>query len=498
MEIYPNLDTAEGLSREYGKIPVMSRAMADMTTPVNLFLAVKEKYPLCYLMESAETNQVYGRYSFVGYDVSTRITFKDGKLRIAQRNAADSETVTETETSDPFLILDKHIKRNISPILPSMPKFTCGLSGYFGYDTVRYAEPTVKDCPTDDLRTPEIDLVDCRRIIVFDHHKASVTLITNITGDWDDSLPLAEKYSNAENILKEMSETVNTAYPQKLYAYDKKFTISSLVSQELFTENVRRAKDYITNGDIFQVVLSRRVDISDPPDPVSVYRSLRSFEPSPYMYCFSFGDTAVVGSSPEKLVSVENGLVVTNPIAGTIRRGADAKEDANNERKLINDEKERAEHIMLVDLSRNDIGKICDFGTVNVDKFMEIGKYSKLMHIVSQVSGNLKKDLGLLSVLGAVLPAGTLSGAPKIRAMQIIDELEPAKRGLYGGAIGYIGYNGIMDMCIAIRTAFFKDGKAYIQSGAGIVADSDPLREFEESRTKSAAMLSAFEKAGEI
>jgi anthranilate synthase component 1 len=278
----------------------------------------------------------------------------------------------------------------------------------------------------------------------------------------------------------------------------EKFSVKPLISREEFVENVKKAKEYIYNGDIFQAVLSQRFEISNPPDAFKVYRALRADEPSPYMYTMCFEDCEIVGSSPEKLISVENGLVTSCPIAGTIKRGKSEAEDKALENKLLSNEKERAEHIMLVDLARNDIGKICEFGTVNVDKLMQIGRFSKLMHIISQVTGNLKSEYSLTDVLASSLPAGTLSGAPKVRAMQIIDELETQKRGLYGGSIGYMGFNGIMDMCIAIRTAFFSGGKAYVQAGAGIVADSVPEAEYEEVLTKTSAVLNAFEKAGEL
>lgn len=494
MKIYPDFETVSSYAREYGAIPLMTEMMADMVTPVNVFLGIKRKNNHCFLLESAENEQQFGRYSIIGYAPKTICSFKDGSLSVTTGGDTYTKKVLE-----PFTEINGIIKKNISPVIPGLPKFTGGLVGYFGYDTVRSVEPTVMECPEDDLQIPDILLMDCGRIIVFDHLKHRVTLITSISSEGD----LKENYNEAEKRLAEMCGDLQPALASALEnetdgSKNGKFTVNNLLNREDYVNMVKKAKEAIYEGEIFQVVLSQRFDITNPPDAFKVYRALRADEPSPYMYYISFDEITVVGSSPEKLVSVENYLVTTNPIAGTIKRGSSKAEDEELERKLQSDEKERAEHMMLVDLSRNDLGRICEFGTVNVDKLMQIGHFSKLMHIISQVTGTLKKDSSLLDVLCSCLPAGTLSGAPKIRAMQIIDTLEKRKRCLYGGAIGYIGYNGIMDTCIAIRTALFTNDKAYIQAGAGIVADSIPEAEYEESRTKAAAALNAFEKAGEL
>ncbi|MDR1688712.1 MAG: anthranilate synthase component I [Clostridiales bacterium] len=489
MEIYPDFETALSYSREYKTIPVTARLIADMVTPVNLFLSVRQKNKNCFLLESAENEGAFGRYSIIGYNAETLISFKDGILKITK----DGET-NEKPTANPFGEINEIIKNNISPVMPGMPKFTGALTGYFGYDTVRFAEPTVKNCPPDGINAPDIQLMDCANIIVFDHLRQRVTLTTRISAEGD----LKENYARAEAVLIEMRGEIYNLKTSQTESAAEKLSVKPLISREEFIENVKKAKDYIYNGDIFQVVLSQRFEISNPPDAFKVYRALRAEEPSPYMYTMCFEDCEIVGSSPEKLISVENGLVTSCPIAGTIKRGKSESEDKALESKLLSNEKERAEHIMLVDLARNDIGKICEFGTVNVDKLMQIGRFSKLMHIISQVTGNLKSEYSLTDVLASSLPAGTLSGAPKIRAMQIIDEIETQKRGLYGGSIGYMGFNGIMDMCIAIRTAFFSGGKAYVQAGAGIVADSVPEAEYEEVLTKTSAVLNAFEKAGEL
>jgi len=489
MKIYPDYETMAGYAKEFKSVPVMTEMMADLITPVSVFLSVRQKNKYCFLLESAENENQFGRYSFIGCETKRVVSYKNGILSVTE----DGET-TEKELSEPFTYINELIKNGSGPVMPGMPKFTGGLVGYFGYDTVRYVETTVKDCPDDDLNAPEVQLMDCGMIIVFDHLRHKVLLITHVPSDGN----IRENYDDAAKRLEETRDFLGamSAAPKSEAAGN--FTADTVISRNDFINIVNKAKEYIYNGDIFQVVLSQRFDISNPPDPFNVYRALRVDEPSPYMYYFNFNTCRIAGSSPEKLVSVENGLVTTNPIAGTIRRGKTEAEDKELEKQLSGNEKERAEHIMLVDLSRNDLGRICEFSTVNVDKLMEIGRFSKLMHIISQVTGTLKDNLNLTDVLRACLPAGTLSGAPKVRAMQIIDELETKKRGLYGGAIGYLGYNGVMDTCIAIRTAFFINEKAYLQAGAGIVADSVPEAEYEEARTKAAAMLQAFEKAGEI
>jgi len=489
MKVYPDYDTVAGYAREYCRVPVMTETIADMVTPVNVFLNIKQRNKHCFLLESAENERQFGRYSFIGCEAKTVITYTNGVLSVTEGDHTRNITVSE-----PFSYINEIIKNNSSPVMPMMPKFTGGLTGYFSYDTVRLLEPVVKNIPDDDIKVPDIQLMDCGRIIVFDHLRHKVLIITHVSANGD----LKENYDMAIERLEETRNFILHMPPAVNIGNDAKFTANTLIAREDYMNIVTKAKEYIYNGDIFQVVLSQRFDIDNPPDAFLVYRVLRADEPSPYMYYFSFDTCQVAGSSPEKLVSVENGLVTTNPIAGTIRRGKTETEDKELENRLTNDEKERAEHIMLVDLSRNDLGRICEFGTVAVDRLMEVGRFSKLMHIISQVTGTLKQDYNLTDVLRATLPAGTLSGAPKIRAMQIIDELETKKRGLYGGAIGYIGYNGVMDTCIAIRTAIFANDKAYIQAGAGIVADSSPEAEYEEARTKAAALIAAFEKAGEL
>lgn len=478
------MQTVLGYAKEYKTVPVMSERLADTVTPVNVFLRVKSEYDRLFLLESAENEKTFGRYSIIGFDPKRVISVKDGCFFDASRGVT-----SERKTGDPFLEIQNILNENICPVAPHLPKFTGGLAGYFGYDTARFVEKTLSFSPKDDLNIPDILLMDCDRIIVFDHLRQKVILITNMPTDGD----IAENYKSAAARLADMTRFLT---PVSAPSFEKTPDIISgaLLTKERFCQNVQKAKEYIKDGDIFQVVLSNRVEIANPPDAFCVYRLLRASEPSPYMFYFAFDECVFFGSSPEKLVSLENGLVCANPIAGTIKRGG--RPDAELEAALLSNEKERAEHVMLVDLCRNDLGRICEFGSVAVDKFMEIGRFSKLMHIISMVSGSLKPDYGQTDVLKACLPAGTLSGAPKIRAMQIIDELETVKRGLYGGAIGYLGYNGVMDACIAIRTALMANGKAYVQAGAGVVADSDPESEFNEADNKTKAVLAAFERAG--
>lgn len=488
MVIEPGIETVKNLLRQYRRVPVSISLMADMVTPVQVFACIKSGYKNCFLLESADRGKSFGRYSFIGYAPSLVVSCKEGQVHIRE---GEGERIISGR--NPFEVLKDIAEENQMPILPGMPRFAGGLTGYIGYDAIRYTEPAVSSQPKDDMGLNDIKLMDCSRIVVFDHLLHTMQLITHVTAEGD----IEEKYAGAEKTLNEMAEEIKA---MSLFIPNKgsDYTIQPDITKTEYMESVKKAKKEIYEGEAFQIVISRRISIINPPDGFQVYRAVRASEPSPYMYYFGFDDCIVVGSSPEKLVSVANGLVTTNPIAGTISRGDSEEEDEALKKQLLNDEKEIAEHTMLVDLSRNDLGRICAFGTVSVDKFMQIEMFSKLMHIVSEVTGTLKEDMGCIDALRYCMPAGTLSGAPKIRAMQIIDETEQYKRGIYGGAIGYIGYNGIMDTCIAIRTAVFKDGRAVIQAGAGIVADSVPEKEYEETKIKTAAMLNAFKKAGEL
>ena len=368
--------------------------------------------------------------------------------------------------------------------------------GYFAYDMVRYFEKTLTNVPADDLDMPDADLFMFEKLVAYDHLSNKAVIILNINSDDD----VAEKYAACEQTALDIVVALKSYQPEqkRRKPMPEDFEVRSNISKEQYLANVEKSKEYIMDGDIFQIVPSQRFEIDSPPDSFDVYRMLRSTNPSPYLFYFKHKDYAFAGASPEMLVSVENGTVVTRPIAGTIRRGETHDEDIANEQQLLSDPKERAEHTMLVDLGRNDIGKVSEFGTVEVTDLMVIERYSRVMHIVSNVKGKLKEGKKPLDALMAVLPAGTLSGAPKVRAMEIIDELETTKRCLYGGTVGYLAFDGSLDTCIAIRTVLFRNGKAYIQAGGGVVADSVPEKEYEESCTKASAVINAVKEAARL
>ena len=375
------------------------------------------------------------------------------------------------------------------------PKLTGGLIGYFGYDMIRQVEKKLTNVPEDDLKMPECHLCMYDEIIAFDHLANKAVIIQNIHKGDNIKQKYEELEDKAELILHKMERPVSLSKDRFTPA---KTEVTSNLTKEQYEANVKKAKEYIKNGDIFQVVLSQRFEVETDVDPFDVYRCLRTSNPSPYLYFFDFIDYQVVGASPEKLVSVLNGIVATKPIAGTVPRGKTKEDDDMLVRQLVNDPKERAEHTMLVDLGRNDVGKVSKFGTVEVKNFMTVEKYSKVTHLVSDVQGELRDDENPINALMSVLPAGTLSGAPKVRAMEIIDELENKKRGVYGGTVGYLGFDGNIDTCIAIRTVVFKDGKGYVQAGAGIVNDSVPEKEFIETKNKALAVVNAVKEAARL
>lgn len=365
--------------------------------------------------------------------------------------------------------------------------------GFFAYDVIRYFEKTLKNPPKDDLNLPDADLHLFEKIVAYDHLSNKAVIILNINADDD----IKNKYEECEKESERIVEILKN-YTPKIKTQknnDVEIQVKSNITKEQYCNNVLKGIEYIKEGDIFQFVPSQRFEIDNPPDSFDVYRMLRSTNPSPYLYYFKHNDYAVAGASPEMLVNVENRTVLNRPIAGTIKRGETQEEDLQNEKKLLSDPKELAEHTMLVDLGRNDVGKVSEFGSVDVTDFMVVEKYSKVMHIVSNVKGTLRKDKKPLDALMAVLPAGTLSGAPKVRAMEIIDELETTKRGLYGGTVGYLAFDGSIDTCIAIRTVLFKNNKAYVQAGGGVVADSIPENEYMESVNKSMAVINAIKEA---
>lgn len=490
--LYPSMETVKKYFEDYETVPVFYELLMDSYTPIQLFNCLHEAYDNCFILESVDNKDKWGRYSYVGIDPTTEIILKDHVITMK----SNGKVIETTEVDNPIDYLSKIIDAHKSPRFNNYPKLTGGLMGFFTYDMVRYFEKTLTNIPNDDLNLPDADLHLFEKIVAYDHLSNKAVIILNINKSDD----LEKKYSECEKISEEIVQILRN-YKTVIKApktATADITVKSNITKEQYLANVEKAKEYIKDGDIFQVVPSQRFEIDNPPDSFDVYRMLRSTNPSPYLYYFKHNDYAVAGASPEMLVSVENGTVVTRPIAGTIKRGETQDEDIKNEQQLINDPKERAEHTMLVDLGRNDIGKVSKFGSVKVTDLMVIERYSKVMHIVSNVKGELRDDKKPLDALMAVLPAGTLSGAPKVRAMEIIDELETTKRGLYGGTVGYLAFDGSIDTCIAIRTVLFKNNKAYVQAGGGVVADSVGENEYMESCNKALAVINAVKEASRL
>ncbi len=473
-------------------VSVAAELYTDTETPISVFKKVCEPREFAFLLESVEMEEKIGRYSFLGLSPRTTFSVRDKQVEIV------IDGKPERLDGDPIRLLNEWISRYQPEPVPGLPRFQCGLVGYFGYDTIRWFEdiPNTKSNPLD---LPDCFLMVADRLIVFDHVKHTVTVLVSMFVE-EDSRP-EELYETALEriswIMRRMGEIV--LVPQRLKQTCGAADIQpvSNTAPDEFEDMVLRAKEYIHKGDIFQVVLSQRFSTGIKGDPFDVYRALRRVNPSPYMFYLKLGDLKVAGSSPEVLVRVENGTVVTRPLAGTRPRGATPEADRALETELLADPKERAEHVMLVDLGRNDLGRICKYGTVHVTEQMAIERYSHVMHIVSNVEGELQEGIPALDVLGACFPAGTVSGAPKVRAMQIIDELEKETRSIYAGAVGYIDFSGNLDFCIAIRTIVIKGQTAYLQAGAGIVADSDPKSEYRETINKSRALLRAIEQTQE-
>ncbi len=488
--LYPSKEEVRSLLQSYKTVPVFYEMLIDSCTPVGLFAILKEKYENCFILESVDNSEQWGRYSFIGIDPKTEIRIFGDKAEII-----DNGTSRKVKCENPIELFNDILGKRTSPVFINRPKLTGGLIGYFGYDTVRRFEKKLTNVPEDDLQMPDSNMFLYDEIVAYDHLTNKAVIILNINAGEDVDEKYAEYDRKAVEIGRLLAEGKS---PAPSHGNGKAAEVKSNVTKKEFIKMVETAKQHIVDGDISQVVLSQRFEIADPPAPFDVYRMLRSTNPSPYLYYFDHKDYCIAGASPEMLVSVTDGSVVTKPIAGTIGRGATELEDKAFEELLLNDPKERAEHTMLVDLGRNDVGKVCDFGTVNVTDFMRVERYSKVMHLVSDVQGRLAEDKTALDALMSVLPAGTLSGAPKVRAMEIIDELENKKRGLYGGTVGYLAFSGNIDTCIAIRTVLFRNGKAYVQAGAGIVYDSVPEKEYEETKNKALAVVNAVTEAAKL
>lgn len=480
-----SLEEAEKISKGFQIVPISREIMADIKTPIQVLQILKKASSHCYMLESVENQEKWGRYTFLGFDPKMEITCKNKILKIKN----GGETIKETE--NPGEEIKKILSQYTSPKIDGMPSFTGGLVGYFSYDYVKYSEPSLKLDAKDEERFQDVDFMLFDKVIAFDNFRQKIIIIVNAKTE-----RLETEYFKAVDEIDRIITLIKTGEPAPVVPGKITSGFRELFQEQEYCHMVERAKRYIYEGDIFQVVLSNRLEADFEGSLLNAYRSLRTTNPSPYMFYFSSDDIEVAGASPETLVKLENGVLHTFPLAGTRPRGADRKEDEALERELLADEKELAEHNMLVDLGRNDLGKISRFGSVHVEKYMSIEKYSHVMHIGSTVRGEIRSDKCALDAVDAVLPAGTLSGAPKIRAMQIINELENNKRGIYGGAIGYIDFTGNLDTCIAIRIAFKKNGKVFVRSGAGIVADSVPEKEYRECINKAKAVMNAL-KAGE-
>ncbi|MCI8326495.1 MAG: anthranilate synthase component I [Lachnospiraceae bacterium] len=486
MKVKPELSVAKKIAKtgDYKIIPVSMELYSDFITPIEVLRKLKNVSKHCYLLESVEDSQKWGRYTFLGYDPKMEITCKDKKTVIK------NGTKVEIETEHPMEIVRKIVRENKSPCFGELPTFTGGLVGYFSYDYIEYVEPTLRLDAEDTEGFQDIDLMLFDKVIVFDNFRNKMILIVNARCE-----EIETEYNRAILELENMKRLIEngTARIEKSGKFTTEF--SQLFNEKEYCGMVERAKEYIREGDLFQIVLSNRLEAGFEGSLLDTYRVLRTTNPSPYMFYFSSDDIEIAGASPETLVKVEHGIAHTFPLAGTRPRGTTATEDLELEKELLADEKERAEHNMLVDLGRNDLGKISRFGSVEIEKYMTIERFSHVMHIGSNVRGELSEKKDALDAVDAVFPAGTLSGAPKIRACEIINELENNKRGIYGGAIGYIDFTGNLDTCIAIRIAYKKNEKVFIRSGAGIVADSIPQKEYQECINKAKAVRNALEIA---
>ena len=490
--MYPTLEEIKKMAQsgEYKRIPVCRELYADRYTPVEVMRTLRRASRHCYLLESASQTEVWGRYSFLGYEPEMEITCTDGLMRI-RYTGGQKEEITK-KVVHPGDTLREIIQEYKSPVMEDMPPFTGGLVGYFSYDYIKYSEPKLKLGEHEDPDFRDMDLMLFDQVIAFDHYRQKVLLITGVLLD-----QLEESYRKAEEKLEEMAELIRNGEKEQFASLKLESEISPQFPKEKYCEMVEKARHYIKEGDIFQVVLSNPMRAKAEGSLFDTYRVLRATNPSPYMFYFSSDDIEIAGASPETLVKLENRKLTTFPLAGTRPRGKTKEEDQELEAGLLKDEKELTEHNMLVDLGRNDIGKISKIGSVKVEKYLSVEHFSQVMHLGSTVAGEIRDDRDAVDAVDSILPAGTLSGAPKFRACQIIEELEQSKRGIYGGAIGYLDFAGNLDTCIAIRLVYKKNGEICIRSGAGIVADSVPQKEFEECCNKARAVVLAIQKAQE-
>lgn len=486
MKILPTFAEVKEIASvsKYNVLPVSCEILSDFTTPIETIKILKNVSTHCYMLESAQANETWGRYTFLGYEPKLEITCINGEMKVGN---------LKVKTDNPSDYLRQILADYKSPRFHYLPSFTGGLVGYFSYDYLKYSEPAVT-CDVEDTEAfKDVDLMLFDKVIAFDHLKQKIIIIVNMPLD-----DVEVGYNKAVMELRQLAELLKKGEKKNEPGGKLLGEVTPLFNKEQFCGMVEKAKHYIHEGDIFQIVLSNRLSAPFEGSLFNTYRMLRTINPSPYMFYFSGTDVEVAGASPETLVKLENGVLHTFPLAGTRPRGKTDEEDRILEAELLADEKELAEHNMLVDLGRNDLGKISKFGTVQVEKLHSVERFSHVMHIGSTVRGEILEDKDALDAIEAVLPAGTLSGAPKIRACQFIGELENNKRGIYGGAIGYIDFTGNMDTCIAIRIVYKKNNKVFVRSGAGIVADSVPEEEFEECLNKAKSSLKALELAQEV
>ena len=490
-KVFPSMEEFEREASANAVVPVWVELVADSETPLSLLTKLRDDGP-AFLLESAEQSDLVGRYSFVGTGARAVVTARDGTITFRK---SDGTTET-TESADPLAELDRIMASYRCQPRPELPGFTGGAVGYLGYEAVCSFEPSVPKARVDDLDLPEMMFLIADTVVAFDHKSRRIKVVASaFPGELGSDEARREAVSRIVSLIGKLHGP-SSLVPFAAVTESPRIPVQSNFTREDFENSVLAAKEFIRAGDIFQIVLSQRFSIPYEGDPVHLYRALRFINPSPYMFCLLLpGDIALVGSSPEVHVKVTNGEVQIRPIAGTRRRGATLTEDEALADELLDDPKERAEHLMLVDLARNDVGRISEFGSVSLTDFMTVERYSHVMHIVSNVTGRLSSDHSPLDVLRATFPAGTVSGSPKIRGMQIIASMEPTQRGSYAGAVGYLGFDASLDSCIALRTVLLRGGKAHVQAGAGIVADSDPSSEFQETVNKAMGVVRAVELA---
>lgn len=483
--LMPSIEDIRKMSEKYNVVPVFKEFLADVMTPIALIRKISGISKRYFLLESVENGEKWGRYSFIGFDPIMHITCKDKMLCIEKENV-----VEKINTSKPLDVVRNILSKYQAPEISELAPFTGGFVGYFAYSMIGYAEPKLK---IDSGDFNDLDLMLFEKIIAYDHLKQKIIIFINIKTD-----DINTNYVNAEKIINEMAKLINSDKPLPKMEKTKFSEFTCNFDKDEYCQVVERTKEYIRDGDIFQAVISRRFEADFEGSLINAYRVLRTTNPSPYMVYMCIDGNEIMSTSPETLVRLQNDRLYTFPVAGSRPRGKTDEEDIELEKGLLADEKELSEHNMLVDLGRNDIGRISEFGTVEVTKYKMIHRYSKIMHICSQVEGNIRNDKDAFDAIESVLPAGTLSGAPKIRACEIINELEKCPRGIYGGALGYMDFSGNLDTCIAIRMAVKKDNKVYVQAGGGIVADSVPDNEYMESYNKALAVINAIKHSGDI